>query len=75
MTAFSEALAFESASDCTYNEDTGTYILTANDMVRYAKIVAYKVAANIRNGHELDMDDDPLTYVDCDDYPPVDLES
>lgn len=72
MSAFSEALALESASDCTYNEDTGTYILTAKDMIRYAKIIAYKVAHNLQNGSELDPDDDPLEYVDCDDYPPFD---
>lgn len=65
MTAFSRALALESASDSTYDEDTGIYVLTHNELVRYAKIVAYKVVHNMQNGHELDPDDDPLTYVDC----------
>ncbi len=65
MSAFSQALALESASDCTYNEDTDTYVLTTNEMVRYAKIVAYKVAHNLDNGFEMDPEDDPLTYIDC----------
>ena len=66
MSAFSRALALESASDCTFDNDTEVYVLTADDMVRYAKIIAYKVAHNLENGHELDRSDDPLTYIDCD---------
>lgn len=62
MDAFSEALALESASDCTYDQDAKTYVLTADEMVRYAKIVAYKVVRNISNGHEMNTDEDPLNH-------------
>ena len=65
MTAFSRALALESASDSTFDSDTEVYLFTADELVRYAKIVAYKVSHNMSNGHTLDEDDDPLTYVDC----------
>ena len=65
--AFSEALAFESASDLPYDHSTGQYVLPADILHYFAKIVAYKVAYNLKNGLVMDPDDDPLTYVDCGD--------
>lgn len=61
--AFSYALALESASDSRYTDSE--FRFTAQELYRYAKIVAYKVGHNIHLGRELDPFDDPLTYIDC----------
>ena len=36
--------------------------VTFDDIERYAKIVAYKVANNLKNGFVMDNNDDPLNY-------------
>ena len=64
--AYSEALAFESASGFPYNRETGEYVMAPDILEFYARIVAYKVAHNIRLGYPMDQGIDPLTYVDCD---------
>lgn len=63
--AYSEALALESASDLPYNRETGEYVMPPDILEWYARIIAYKVAYNIRLGYPIDQDIDPLTYVDC----------
>jgi len=54
MTAFNEALALESIpeslSECKNDE-----------LVKYARTVAYKVFHNLKNGHTMAKEDDPLT--------------
>lgn len=54
MTAYSEALAGESVTDemkVKWDPKSETYIgLTHDEIKRYAKIIAYKVAANLGNG-------------------------
>ncbi len=54
MKAFNDALALESVpkelSQCN-----------SDDLIKYAKTVAYKVFHNLKNGHEMDKNDDPLT--------------
>ena len=62
MTAFNEALALESASDLPYKN--GKYKLNSNELVEYAKIVAYKTAYNLKNGIEIDWDKSPLITID-----------
>ena len=71
MSAYSEAIAFESASDLPYDHKTGQYVLTPDILEYYARIVAYKVAHNLKNGHTMDPKIDPLDYVDCDDIDPL----
>lgn len=63
--AYSEALAFESASDLPYNRATGEYVLPHDILEYYARIVAYKVAANLKRGRVMDLSIDPLTYINC----------
>jgi hypothetical protein len=63
--AYSKALALESASGLPYNQQTGEYILPSDMLESYARIIAYKVAYNIRLGYPMNQDIDPLTYVDC----------
>ena len=63
--AYSEALALESAQGLPYNRETGEYVMPPDILEWYARIVAYKVAYNIRLGYPMDQDIDPLTYVDC----------
>lgn len=65
--AYSEALALESAQSFPYNRDTGEYVLPPDILEWYARIIAYKVAHNIRLGYPMDYNIDPLTYVDCGD--------
>jgi len=74
--AFSRALALESASDSRYDSSTGEFTFTADELADYAKIVAYKVTHNIGNGFKMDPNDDPLTYIDCglENIKPVDWE-
>lgn len=63
--AYSKALAFESASDLPYNRETGEYVLPCDILEYYARIIAYKVAHNLKNGFIMDPGQDPLTYIDC----------
>ena len=63
--AYNTALAWESASDSRYDQVTEEYRFTADELERYARIVAYKVAHNLKNGWTMDPDMDPLTYIDC----------
>jgi hypothetical protein len=63
--AYSEALAFESAGDLPYDSKTESYVLPPDILEYYARIIAYKVAHNLRNGFTMDPDQDPLTYIDC----------
>ena len=71
MSAFSRALAFESASDTPVIRDMNRnpvmtekgdliYQMTGEELYRYAKIIAYKVAGNLENGYKLDENDSPL---------------
>ena len=63
--AYSQALAFESASDLPYNNETEEYVLPPDILEYYARIVAYKVAHNLKNGFVMDSNVDPLDYIDC----------
>jgi len=72
--AYSKALAFESLNSHRlaekYDEQRKTYHhVTAADFEHFARIVAYKVAHHLKNGSTMDPKGDPLTYVDCEDYP------
>ena len=72
--AYSKALAFESLNSHRltekYDEQRKTWHhITVADFEHFARIVAYKVAHNLKNGSEMDPAGDPLTYVDCADYP------
>ena len=63
--AYSKALALESTkSDYLsekWDEKLGTYRhVTSRDLERFARIVAYKVAANIANGLVMDQSANPL---------------
>ena len=62
--AFSQALVGESISDdlaAKYDQATDTFNgVTNDDLDELAKVVAYKVYHNVKNGYELDPDDDPL---------------
>ena len=62
--AYNPAVAFESASDLPRDLKTGEYVLTEDILEYYARVVAYKVAHNLKNGHKMDADNDPLDYVD-----------
>ena len=70
MSAYSRALALESIPDCIkdkWNQHSETYSsITDEDLERFAKIVAYKVAYNLRNGHQMNFDIDPLNYMGSD---------
>ena len=61
--AFSNALALESVGELgIFNAATGTYSgVTHDDLVRYARTVAYKVFHNLKLGHTMSKEDDPLT--------------
>ena len=63
--AYSQSIAFESASDLPYNRDTGEYVLSPDILAHYARIIAYKVAHNLENGFTMEPGQDPLTYIDC----------
>jgi hypothetical protein len=66
--AYSEALAGESVHDSLkrkYNPTTDTYEhVTQDDLLQFARTVAYKVFHNLKNGHEMDSTQDPLTVDD-----------
>lgn len=61
--AFSNALALESVGELgIFNAATGTYSgVTHDDLVSYARTVAYKVFHNLKLGHTMSKEDDPLT--------------
>ena len=69
MSAYSKALAGESISDAMkakWDPKSKTYIgLTFDELERYARTIAYKVAHNLGLGFTMDPTNDPLTYVDC----------
>lgn len=69
MSAYSRALAGESLSDAMkrkYDSDSDSYSnITWDELERYARTIAYKVAHNLRNGSTMDEGNDPLTYIDC----------
>ena len=74
MSAYSKAVAWESVTDDIkkkWNQNTETYSDITNDELEYfARIVAYKVAHNLRNGHGMNFDIDPLNYCGGDpNYP------
>lgn len=62
--AYSRALAFESLElREKFNQDKQEFNgVTFDDIEKYAKIVAYKVAHNLQNGFVMDKNDDPLNY-------------
>ena len=63
--AYNPAVAFESAGDLPVDPKTGEYVLTDDILEYYARLVAYKVAHNLKNGFKMDPNNDPLDYVDC----------
>ena len=69
MDAYSKALAGESITDVMkekWDPKSKTYIgLTHDEIEKYARIIAYKVAHNLSLGFTMDPTNDPLTYVDC----------
>lgn len=65
--AYNPSVAFESAGDLPYDHKTGEYVLAPDILEYYARIVAYKVAYNLKNGRKMDPDQDPLTYINCGD--------
>ena len=54
MGAFSEALALESIPESLSK-------CQSDELVKYARTVAYKVFHNLKNGHTMAKADDPLT--------------
>ncbi len=69
MSAYSTALAGESVHDDLkrkWDQDAKVFDgITHEDLERFARTVAYKVAHNLKNGHQMDPKMDPLTYIDC----------
>lgn len=61
--AFNNALALESVGEIgIFDAATETYSgVTSDDLVKYARTVAYKVFHNIKNGHVMSKEEDPLT--------------
>lgn len=62
--AYSQALAFESLDLGDKFDDIKKVFndVTFDDIEKYAKTVAYKVAHNLSNGFVMDKHDDPLNY-------------
>ena len=62
--AFSEALALESFPDAinrTYNPSTRSCAdVTLEDLIHFARTVAYKTAFNLGNGLEMNPAENPL---------------
>lgn len=70
--AYTSALAYESfePQDGEFDPTNNVYNnVSFDDLERFARIVAYKVAKNINNGFKMDPYTDPLLYVACEDYP------
>ena len=71
--AYSKALAWESIPDsfCNkFDQNSGIFSgITHDELERYARIVAYKVAYNLRNGASMNFDLDPLKYGGDPNYP------
>ena len=69
-TAYNTVLALESIPDSiTKKWNFGKKVyngVTNEDLEKFVRTVAYKVAHNLSNGFEMDKDNNPLTYVDCD---------
>lgn len=69
MSAYSKALAGESITDAMkvkWDPKSKTFSgLTHDELERYARTIAYKVAYNLSLGFTMDPANDPLTYVDC----------
>jgi hypothetical protein len=69
MSAFSRELAGESRSDAIkgkWDKKSKTYLgITHDELIEFARTIAYKVAYNLSNGSTMDPDNDPLTYIDC----------
>ena len=67
--AYSKALAGESVPSRLnelWDENLHTYEhVSHDDLERYARTVAYKVAFNLKNGLKMNPRSDPLTYIDC----------
>ena len=67
MSAYSKALAGESISDAMkakWDSESETFVgLTHDELEKYARTIAYKVAHNLSNGIPMDPVNDPLTYV------------
>jgi len=64
MSAYSTALAGESVHDdlkVKFDSDSEVFNgVTHDDLERYARTVAYKVAHNLSNGHKMDPSMNPL---------------
>lgn len=76
--AYTTANAYESwePHDGVYDSKHNCYHnVTLDDIEHFARIVAYKVASNLKNGYKMDPYTDPLTYVDCKDYPCLKIEN
>lgn len=61
--AYNQALALESIGEIgEYDQEKGVHNnVTSDDLEKYAKTVAYKVAHNLQNGHTMDESINPLT--------------
>lgn len=62
--AYNSAVAFESAGDLPRDPVTGDYVIPEDILEYYARLVAYKTAHNLKNGYQMDPNNDPLDYVD-----------
>lgn len=60
--AFSTAVVFESVESENYNSENDIYTFTPAQLEHYAKIIAYKVAYNLKNGFFMNPNNDPLNY-------------
>ena len=60
--AYTESVAFESSKieGVTFDTELKLYTMDAKALERYARIVAYKTANNIRNGFKMDQSANPL---------------
>jgi len=66
MSAYSKAIAGESVTDqMKVKWDAKRHVfngITSHHLERYARIIAYKVAYNLKNGYKMDKKMDPLKY-------------
>ena len=61
--AYGIALAGESLPDWKFRSNgSGVHTVTDAELEEYARIVAYKVANNLKRGYEMDPAMDPLRY-------------
>ncbi len=61
------AIAGETSKGLTYDPDLRLFIISHEDLEHYARIIAYKVAHNLQQVHTLNPNEDPLTYITCND--------